>query len=124
MEKTIPNKKDSKLEELFLDELRELYAAEQHQLMVLPLLKRASSSLRLKNVIANHLDDTHEQLLRLEIIFEKMGHSVEARISEAILGLGRAAEAVIEATAQATATRDAGIIVALQKVEHYEITSY
>lgn len=118
------NQPDSRLEELFLDELREAYGAEQHQLLVLPLLKKAASSLKLQNVIASHLDDTREHISRLEIIFEKMGRPAEARVSEAILGITRAAEDVIGATQKGTATRDAGIIVAAQKLEHYEITSY
>jgi ferritin-like metal-binding protein YciE len=124
MEKTIQNQPDSRLEELFLDELKEVYGAEQHQLQVLPLLKKAASSLKLQNVIASHLDDTREHISRLEIIFEKMGQLAEAKVSEAILGITRAAEDVIAATLKGTATRDAGIIVAAQKLEHFEITSY
>ncbi|HEY6900046.1 MAG TPA: DUF892 family protein [Puia sp.] len=124
MEISTQNKPDSRLDELFLDELKEIYGAEQHQLQLLPLLKKAASSLKLRNVIANHLDDTREHIQRLETIFEKMGHPAEAKVSEAILGLTRAAEEVIATTALATATRDAGLIVATQKLEHYEITSY
>lgn len=124
MEPTIQNRPDSKLEDLFFEELREIYGAEQHQLQVLPLLKKAASSLKLQNVIASHLDDTREQISRLEILFEKIGQTAEARISEAILGIIRAAEDVITATEKGTATRDAGIIVAVQRLEHYEITSY
>jgi len=124
MEPTLQNRPDSKLEDLFFEELREIYGAEQHQLQVLPLLKKAASSLKLQNVIASHLDDTREQINRLEILFEKIGQTAEARVSEAILGITRAAEDVITATEKGTATRDAGIIVAVQKLEHYEIASY
>jgi ferritin-like metal-binding protein YciE len=131
MEKTIDKKepssqggRDSKLEELFFNELRELYGAEQHQLNVLPMLKKAVSSQKLSNVLANHLDDTRVQIGRLEMIFKHLGYSVEPRTSEAILGITREAEIVIEGTQPGTATRDAGIIVAAQKMEHYEITSY
>ncbi len=124
MEPTIQNRPDFKLDDLFLDELREVSGAEQHQLQILPLLKKAASSLKLQNVIASHLDDTREQISRLEVLFEKMGQTAEARISEAILGIIRGAEDVIAATEKGTATRDAGIIVAVQRLEHYEITSY
>jgi ferritin-like metal-binding protein YciE len=124
MENVTQNRKDSKLEQLFLDELKDIYGAEQHQLLILPLLKKAASSLKLRNVLASHLDDTREQIVRLELIFEKMGSPVEPHASEAILGITREAEMVIEATEKETATRDAGIIVAAQKLEHYEITSY
>src|SRR5260221_14787848 len=102
METTMQNQPGSKLEELFLDELREIYGAEQHQLQVLPLLKKAASSLKLKNVIASHIDDTREQISRLEILFAKMGQIAEARISEAMLGITRAAEDVIAATEKGT----------------------
>jgi ferritin-like metal-binding protein YciE len=118
------NRPDSRLEELFLDELREIYGAERHQLNVLLLLKKAASSQKLKNVLASHLDDTREQIRRLENVFEKMGQPAEARVSEAVLGITRAAEDVIAGTEKATATRDAGIIVVTQQLEHYEIASY
>jgi ferritin-like metal-binding protein YciE len=121
-EKGIP--KDSSLEKLFLEELKELYGAEKHQLMVLPLLKKAASSQKLQNVLASHLDDTREHIGRLELIFEKMGQPAESRTSEAIMGITREGETVIGATEMGSATRDAGIIVAPQKLEHYEITGY
>ncbi|MBS1660770.1 MAG: DUF892 family protein [Bacteroidetes bacterium] len=124
MKMSTQHKPDSKLEELFLDELKEAYGGEHHQLQLLPLLKKAASSLKLQNVIANHLDDTREHMRRLEAIFEKMGYAAEGRVSEAILGLTRAAEEVIATTTQGSATRDAGLIVAAQKLEHYEITTY
>lgn len=115
---------DSKLEALFLDELREIYGAEHLQLIVLSLLKRSSSSQKLQNVLASHLDNTKEHMQRLEQIFAKMGQKIEMRTSEAILGITREAEKVIAGTEKATATRDAGIIVAAQKLEHYEISCY
>jgi len=130
MEKTIDtagtpqNRQESALEGLFLEELSELYGAEKHQLLVLPLLKKAASSQKLQNVLASHLDDTREQIGRLETIFQKMGHEPVARTSEAILGITREAEMVIAGTVPGTATRDAGLIVATQKLEHYEITGY
>jgi ferritin-like metal-binding protein YciE len=128
MEKTVDplqdSSKDSGLEQLFLDELNELYGAEQHQLTVLPMLKKAASSQKLKNVIASHLDDTREHIGRLEKIFEKIGVASAGRLSEAMLGITREGERVIETTGKDTATRDAGIIVSVQKLEHYEITGY
>lgn len=115
---------DSQLEALFLDELRELYGAEKQQLLVLVLLKKAASSLKLRNVLASHLDDTREQIFRLESIFTILGRPAEARAPETIYGITREAEQVIASTNPETATRDAGLIVAAQKLEHYEITSY
>ena len=123
METTI-DKKPSRLGDLFLDELKDLYGAEQHQLHAVPMLKHAASSQKLRNVLASHLDDTRGQIGRLEAIFEKAGHLPEARTPEAVLGIVREAENVIAATASQSATRDAGLIAAIQKLEHYEITSY
>jgi ferritin-like metal-binding protein YciE len=120
----IIDKIPSRLEELFLDELKYLYGAERHQLDILPLLKHAASSQKLKNVLSSHLDDTSEQIGRLEAIFEKTGHRPEAQTPEAILGISREAEKLIAGTTPHSATRDAGLIAAAQKLEHYEITSY
>jgi ferritin-like metal-binding protein YciE len=123
METTIDHE-PSKLAALFLDELKDLYGAEQYQLLVLPRLKHAATSQKLQNVLASHLDDTRNQISRLEAIFGKTGHQPEARTPEAILGISLEAENVISATAPQSATRDAGLIVAAQKLEHYEITGY
>lgn len=112
------------MEKLFLQELRELYGAEKHQIMILPLLKKAASCLQLQNALANHLDTTREHSTRLEKIFRMLGKRPVARESEAILGIGREAETVIGMTKKETATRDAGLIVTAQKLEHYEISSY
>ncbi len=115
---------DSQLDVLFLNELREIYGAEKQQLIVLPLLKKAASSLKLRNVLASHLDDTSEHIRRLETIFGLLNQPAEIREPETIFGITREAEQVIATTVQDTATRDAGLIVAAQKLEHYEITSY
>lgn len=112
------------MEKLFLDELREIYGAEKHQTVILPLLKKAASSLKLQNMLANHLDTTREHIVRLEKIFRMLGKKLVARQSEAVLGIGREAETVIETTEKGTATRDAGLVVAVQKLEHYEISCY
>ncbi|MBN9385025.1 MAG: DUF892 family protein [Chitinophagaceae bacterium] len=112
------------MEKLFFGELREIYGAEKHQIMIFPLLKKAASSLQLQNALANHLDTTREHITRLEKVFRMLGKRPAARESEAILGIGREAETVIGTTKKGTATRDAGLIVTAQKLEHYEISSY
>ncbi|HEV2355803.1 MAG TPA: DUF892 family protein [Puia sp.] len=121
---TLTDAPASRLEELFMEELRELYGAELHQLMVLPLLKTAASSQKLKNVLSSHLRDTREQIERLESIFSRAGVPPLSRTSEAILGITREAEKVIGATLPGSATRDAGLVAAAQKLEHYEISCY
>jgi ferritin-like metal-binding protein YciE len=124
MKKEIPRSLDSQLEQLLLNELRELYGAEKQQLIVLPLLKKAASSLKLKNVLSNHLDDTREHIRRLDAIFGMLYTPAEAHAPETIFGITRETEQVIATTASDTATRDAGLIVAAQKLDHYEISSY
>jgi ferritin-like metal-binding protein YciE len=124
MKKEIPRSLDSQLEQLLLNELRELYGAEKQQLIVLPLLKKAASSLKLKNVLSNHLDDTREHIRRLDAIFGMLCTPAEAHAPETIFGITREAEQVIATTTPDTATRDAGLIVAAQKLDHYEISSY
>ncbi len=123
MKQEIPRQLDSELEQLLLNELRVIYGAEKQQLIVLPLLKKASS-LKLKNVLAGHLDNTQEHIRRLEAIFQLLGKAAEAHAPETIYGITREAEQVIADTSPETATRDAGLIVAAQKLDHYEITSY
>ena len=114
----------SKLDDLFLNELREIYGAERHQLVVLPMLKKAASSLKLRNVLASHLDDTREHIHRLDQVFSKIRRAAEALPPEAIFGIAREAEQVIASTQPGTATRDAGLIIAAQKLDHYEISAY
>src|SRR6185312_6770313 len=104
METTIDTPK-SRLKELFLEELREIYGAERHQLTVLPLLKAEAASQKLKNVLSAHLEDTRDQINRLESIFAQAGVPVLGRTSEAILGITREAEKVISGTEPGSATR-------------------
>jgi ferritin-like metal-binding protein YciE len=112
------------MEKLFLDELKEIFGAEKHQTILLPMLKKAASSLKLQNTLANHLYTTREHIGRLKEIFRLLGATPGSRHSEALLGIGREAETLIETTNRGTATRDAGLIVMAQKLEHYEISSY
>jgi ferritin-like metal-binding protein YciE len=109
---------------LLLDELKDIYGAEKHQLLLLPLIKNAASSLKLRSVLAGHLDITREHVRRLEEVFDILGQTAEERRSEAMLGIVRETETVIGETAPGTATRDAGLILSAQKLEHYEIATY
>jgi ferritin-like metal-binding protein YciE len=112
------------MEKLFLEELKEMYGAEKHQTIVLPMLKKAASSLKLQNLLANHLYTTRDHISRLEKIFRLLRASPVSRQSEPILGISHEAATVIGTTDKGTATRDAGLIVVAQKLEHYEISSY
>jgi len=112
------------MEKLFLDELREAYGAEKHQTFLLPMLKKAASSLRLQNLLANQLHTTREHITRLEEIFNTLDTTAEARTPEGILGICREIEMIIETTRKGTATRDAALVMSVQKLKHYEISSY
>jgi ferritin-like metal-binding protein YciE len=78
----------------------------------------------LKNAFGDHLEATKQHVSRLEQVFEMLGEKPEARKCDAIAGITREGESIIEDTAEGTSTRDVGLIVAGQKVEHYEISTY
>lgn len=115
---------NSMLQELFIDELRDIYWAEKHLVKSLPKLEKAASSEELANAFAEHLAVTQEQVSRLEQVFEILGEKPRGKKCEAMEGLVMEAESVIEDTEEGTSTRDVALIIAAQKVEHYEIAAY
>ena len=115
---------DSRLEEFFHDELKDIYWAENHLVKTLPKMAKAASSEDLKNAFTEHLAVTKEHVTRLEQVFELLGHKAEAKKCEAMEGITKEGESIIEDTEDGTATRDVGLIMAAQKVEHYEIATY
>jgi len=112
------------LNELFLDGIMDLYWAENHLVKSLPKMIKAATSPALSTAIRNHLKETEGHVSRLEKIFELMGKKAIAKKCDAMEGLAKEGEGIIESTEEGTATRDVGIILASQKVEHYEIASY
>ena len=112
------------LEEFFHEELKDIYWAEKHLVKTLPKMQKAATSEELKNAIGDHLEATKEHVSRLENIFEILGHKPQAKKCDAMEGLTKEGESIIEDTEDGTATRDVGIIMAAQKVEHYEIATY
>ena len=115
---------DSLLQELFLDSLKDIYYAEKALVKALPKLKKAATSEELKMAFEDHLGVTKEQVTRLEQVFELIGKRASAKKCEAIEGLIKESESIIEDTDEGTSTRDVGLILAGQKVEHYEIATY
>ena len=115
---------DSLLQELFLDSLKDIYYAEKAILKALPKMRKATTSDKLVMAFEDHLTMTEGQVSRLEQVFEVIVQKVGAKKCEAIEGLIKEAQGIIEDTEQGTATRDVGLILAAQKVEHYEIASY
>jgi ferritin-like metal-binding protein YciE len=112
------------LQELFLEELRDIYWAEKHLVKALPKMEKAASSEELANAFNEHLAVTQEQVTRLEQVFELLGEKARGKKCEAMEGLVKEAESVIEDTEEGTSTRDVALIIAAQKVEHYEIATY
>ena len=112
------------LEKLFLDELKDIYWAEKHLTKALPKMEKAATSTELKQCFANHLEVTREHVARLEQAFEMLGKKAQAKKCEAMEGITKEGETIIEDTEEGTATRDVGLILAAQKVEHYEISTY
>lgn len=118
------SKAEPALLELFTDGIKDLYWAENHLLKTLPKMIKAATSAELIAGIESHLEETKTQVTRLEQIFELLGEEALAQKCDAMEGLDKEGDSIIESTEAGTATRDVGIILASQKVEHYEIASY
>lgn len=116
--------KDSMLREFFIEELKDIYYAEKHIAKTLPKMRKAATSSELQQAFESHEAMTLEQVARLEQVFKILGEKAEGKKCEAIEGITKEGEGIIEETESGTATRDVGLIFAAQKVEHYEIATY
>lgn len=114
----------SLLEKFLEDQLKDIYYAEQQITKALPKMQNACTTEELKEAFEDHLYQTSKQIKRLEKVFEKMGKKAEGKKCEAIEGIIREVENIISETKEGTMTRDAALIIAAQKVEHYEIATY
>jgi ferritin-like metal-binding protein YciE len=121
---TSGGKGSSQLEKFFHDQLKDIYWAEKHLTKALPKMQKAATTEELKQAIEDHLAQTEEQVSRLEQVFEIMGEKPQAKKCEGMEGLVKEGETAVEETEDGSMTRDAGIIVSAQKVEHYEIAAY
>jgi len=115
---------DSLLLDFFVDELKDIYWAEKHLVKALPKLEKAATSEELQQAFADHLEQTKEHVTRLENVFEMIGEKAQAKKCDAMEGITKEGEGVIEETEEGTATRDVALIMAGQKAEHYEIATY
>lgn len=115
---------NSQLEKLFTDSLKDIYWAEKHLTKTLPKMKKKATTTELKSAIEEHLTQTEEHVKRLEQVFEICGKKAQAKKCDAMEGLSKEGDSVVEETEDGSMTRDAGIIMAAQKVEHYEIATY
>ncbi|GAA4468882.1 hypothetical protein GCM10023093_27380 [Nemorincola caseinilytica] len=113
----------SKLMKLFEDELKDIYWAEKALTKAIPKMIKNATAMELTEALQSHLEETHEHVIRLEMVFQIIGKKAVAKKCEAMEGLIKEAEEIME-ECDAGAMCDAGIISAGQKVEHYEIATY
>jgi len=111
------------LECLLIDQLQDLYDAEQRLVKALPLMAQAATNTSLKNGFQEHLRETQNQVTRLEQCFKAMGQSAKSKTCEAMKGLITEGQEMINAKGN-NDVRDAALIAAAQRVEHYEIAAY
>lgn len=111
------------LQKLFLNELRDLYHAENQLLKALPKMARAASSRQLKKAIETHLDQTEDHVHRLEQIFALVDEPPKGKVCHGMKGLIEEGSELLKEEGEESVL-DASIIVAAQKIEHYEIASY
>jgi ferritin-like metal-binding protein YciE len=122
--KTQGGEKDGMLDEFFKDEIKDIYWAEKHLVKTLPKMAKAATSPELKEAFTNHLEETKGHVERLEKVFELLEEKAQANKCDAMEGITKEGDGILEETETGTATRDVGLILAGQKVEHYEISTY
>ncbi|HZZ75263.1 MAG TPA: ferritin-like domain-containing protein [Puia sp.] len=117
-------KNNSMLREFFVDELKDIYWAEKHIVTTLPKMVKAATSQDLKDAFTNHLEETRGHVTRLEDAFKALDEKAVAKKCDAMDGILKEGAGIIDETEDGTATRDVGLVLAAQKVEHYEISTY
>jgi len=115
---------ETMLRELFVEELKDIYWAEKHLTKALPKMRKAATSEELASAFEEHLAVTQGQIERVEEVFEMLGMAARAKKCEAMEGLVREAQDIMEELPKGSMVIDAGLIIAAQKVEHYEIAAY
>ncbi|HXY33858.1 MAG TPA: ferritin-like domain-containing protein [Planctomycetaceae bacterium] len=111
------------LEDLFIEQIEDLYDAEQRIVQALPKMADAAHSPDLRSAFQTHLRETEGQVVRLERIFQKLGRSPERETCAAMKGLISEGEQMVGAKGDPY-VKDAALIAAAQRIEHYEIAAY
>lgn len=114
---------EKKLDDLFLDTLKDIYYAERKILKALPKMAKAAQSPDLKAAFEKHEDETESQVERLQKVFEILGKKARGKVCPAIDGIIEEGEEIMDEFKGSPAL-DAGLVSAAQAVEHYEITRY
>jgi ferritin-like metal-binding protein YciE len=118
------NDHDEGLRGLFLNELKGVYYAEKELIDNMPDMADAATTDQVRQAFQMHLEETRNQVVRLERIFQSINEEPDTMTCNAIDGLADDADMVISNTEAGTLTRDAALIIAAQKVEHHEIAAY
>jgi ferritin-like metal-binding protein YciE len=111
------------LNDLLVDQLKDLYNAEGQLTKALPKMAKKATNPELKQAFEKHLLETQEHVNRLEQVFEALGEKAKGKTCHAMKGLIEEAQEVLSEDAE-DAVRDAALIAAAQRVEHYEIAGY
>jgi ferritin-like metal-binding protein YciE len=113
----------AELRDFFIDSLKDIYWAENALVGALPKMAANATSASLAGTITEHIAVTKNQVARLDKVFGLLGEKAEGKKCEAMAGLLKEGDSILEETMPG-AVRDAGIIAASQKIEHYEIATY
>ena len=111
------------LQELFIEELRDMYDAEKRLTKALPKMAKAATASELQTALTDHLDETERQIERLEEVFQLLGEKPRGKTCDGIMGIVEEGNKAIQELDEG-AVLDAALIAGAQKVEHYEIASY
>jgi ferritin-like metal-binding protein YciE len=111
------------MQELLIDELKDLYSAEKQIVRALPKLAKAATSPDLKQALTKHLEETEGQVTRLERMAELVGKKLSGKTCVGMKGVLEEGSEVLKETDKGT-VRDAAMIAAAQRVEHYEMAGY
>jgi ferritin-like metal-binding protein YciE len=114
---------ENELRELFLDELADIYNAEQQLTKALPKMAKAAESDELRETFQTHLEETQHHIQRLEELAQTLDETIKRKTCKAMKGLLEEGDELMKELKNSSAL-DAGLIAAAQKVEHYEIATY
>lgn len=116
--------KNSEFHKFFIDELKDIYWAESHLVKALPKMQKAATSKELAAAFEKHTLESLNHIDILKQVFELLGEKAVGKKCAAMEGLIEEGKSIMEDTDKDTMTRDAGLILAAQKAEHYEIATY
>ncbi|WP_292010082.1 ferritin-like domain-containing protein [Chryseobacterium sp.] len=116
--------KNAPLHKFFVDSLKDIYFAENVIIDALEKMQEAATTEELKDAFEDHQLQTKKHVSRLEKVFKLINEEPQKKECEAIKGIIKEGDEIIKSTQEGSMTRDAALIIAAQKVEHYEIATY